>query len=77
MSELFKAVQISGVTSFPGGVEFSADNLLSGHTNILLSASNPAGPWQPIATNFTTGTSQLFSLNRTNSAAFYRVQELP
>jgi hypothetical protein len=77
MSDLFKTITISRVTSGPVNLTLTTTNLLPLHTNYLLFSTSPAGPWQPMRTNVTSGTGQTVSIERGNTAGFYQVRELP
>jgi hypothetical protein len=77
MSEMFKTLQISALTSDASGVHLTATNLIASHTNYLLFASGPAGPWQTITTNVATSSGQTFTITPANPSGFYRLQELP
>jgi hypothetical protein len=77
MSEMFKTLQISALSSDMSGVHLTATNLIVSHTNYLLSASGPAGPWLTIKTNVATSTGQTITIPLDGSSGFYRIQELP
>ena len=75
LSDIFKTVQISGITSDGGGLHVTATNLIVGRTNHILFSSTLTGPWQIVQTNIAIASGQTLNLPRTNLSGFYRLRE--
>jgi hypothetical protein len=77
MSEMFRTLQISGLFTDAAGVHLTVTNLIAGHTNYVLLANSPTGPWQTIRTNTSASSGQTITIAPGSSSGFYRVQESP
>ena len=77
MSELFKALRITGLTSDGGGLHLTATNLIVGRTNQVLFSTGPTGPWQTLEAKVASAPDQTFDLPRTDRSGFYRIREEP
>lgn len=77
MSDLFKTIRISRLTSVGDELHLTATNLIAGRTNYLLFSTAPTGLWQTLQTNVAGDSGQTLTLPRTNTSGFYRIVEQP